>query len=395
LHSTGIMKFLFIESFFQGSHRLFAEGLRACSSHEIDILSMPGENWRWRMLGAALHVAETVPSLEPYDGIIISDLFNLSDFKALIDQPCPPVMVYFHENQITYPQPPGDKGAFQLGIINISTALAADQVVFNSWFHRDAFLEAVPEFLNRGRDFRPGNSARNIKNKSTVLYPGITLKKDKLSFANSQTKPPLIIWNHRWGYDKNCETFVEAIEALEVKGLDFRLAIMGENFGKIPEAFNNFGQQFKSKVLQYGYVTERQEYESWLQKGAIAVSTAIQENYGMSMVEAMIMGCAPLMPDRLAYPEVLPEAFHDHFLYKHKYDLVEKLTALVTDFQNCEPLLDKLAGEMKSFLWPNVVADFDEALKQLASLKKCSRESLRRSENGGQRSEVGSNQFEV
>ncbi|MBW2178284.1 MAG: DUF3524 domain-containing protein, partial [Deltaproteobacteria bacterium] len=126
------MKFLFIETFFQGSHRLFAEGLAACSSHEIDILSMPGENWRWRMLGAAMHMADTVPSLEKYDGLIVSDLFNLTDFKALVNQPCPPVMVYFHENQITYPQPPGDKGAFQLGIINITTALAADQIVFNS-----------------------------------------------------------------------------------------------------------------------------------------------------------------------------------------------------------------------------------------------------------------------
>jgi glycosyltransferase involved in cell wall biosynthesis len=363
------MRFLFIESFFQGSHRLFAEGLRACSSHEIDILSMPGENWRWRMLGAALHVAETVPSLKPYDGVIISDLFNLSDFKALVSQPCPPVMAYFHENQITYPQPPGDKGAFQLGIINISTALAADKVVFNSWFHRNAFLEAVPQFLDRGRDFRPGDSARKITNKSMVLYPGITLEKQKLPFADKHTEPPLIIWNHRWGYDKQCDTFVEAIEALEAKGLDFRLAIMGENFGKIPEAFENLEQRFKSKILHYGYVTDRHAYEGWLQKGAIAVSTALQENYGMSMLEAMIMGCAPLMPDRLAYPEILPEAFHDHFLYKHKYDLVEKLTALVTDIQNCETLLEKLAGKMISFLWPHVVKAYDDGLEQLASLK--------------------------
>ena len=373
------MKFLFIETFFQGSHRLFAEGLSACSSHEIDILSMPGENWRWRMLGAALHVVEAVPSLEPYDGIITSDLFNLSDFKALVGQSCPPVMVYFHENQMTYPQPPGDKGAFQLGIINISTALAADQVVFNSCFHRDAFLKAAPEFIDRGRDFRPGDIAKKIKEKSSVLYPGITLNKERLSFANRQTKPPLIIWNHRWGYDKNCGTFVAAIEALEANGLDFRLALMGENFGKIPEAFEKAGKQFKSKILQYGYVTERQEYESWLQKGAIVVSTAIQENYGMSMAEAMIMGCAPLMPNRLAYPEVLPEAFHDHFLYKHKYDLMDKLTALVADFQSCEPLLDKLAREMRSFLWPNVVAAYDDCLEKLAS-----RKSYR-----GQKSEVG------
>ena len=33
---------------------------------------------------------------------------------------------------MTYPRPPGDKGVFQLGIINITTALVADMVLFNS-----------------------------------------------------------------------------------------------------------------------------------------------------------------------------------------------------------------------------------------------------------------------
>ncbi|MEN8247142.1 MAG: DUF3524 domain-containing protein [Thermodesulfobacteriota bacterium] len=368
------MRFLFIESFFQGSHRLFAEGLAACSSHEIDILSMPGENWRWRMLGAALHAVEAIPSLEPYDGVIVSDLFNLSDFKALVGQPCPPVMVYFHENQITYPQPPGDKGAFQLGIINISTALAADQVLFNSRFHRDAFLKAVPAFLARGRDCRPKNIAEKIQAKSDVLYPGITLDKAMTPQAQKPAGPPLIIWNHRWGYDKNCETFIEAIQALEAGGLDFRLALMGENFGKIPEAFEKARHTFKTKILQYGYVKDRREYESWLQKGAIMVSTAIQENYGMSVVEAMIMGCAPLLPNRLAYPEILPKAYHDLFLYKHTYDLVEKLTDLVADFQRFESAVDRLSRKMRSCLWPNVAAAYDEALAQLASREICSRE---------------------
>ena len=362
------MKFLFIESFFQGSHRLFAEGLSASSSHEIDILSMPGENWRWRMLGAALHAVEAIPPLESYDGVIISDLFNLSDFKALVRQPCPPVMAYFHENQITYPQPPGDKGAFQLGMINITTALAADKVVFNSAFHRDAFLEALPDFLNRGRDFRPGNVCRKILDKSCVVHPGITLHADMIEHAHRQTDPPLIIWNHRWGFDKNGAAFVEAIAALETAGLDFRLALMGENFGKIPEAFETAGQRFKDKIVQYGYVTERREYENWLQKGAIAVSTAIQENYGMSMLEAMIMGCAPMLPNRLAYPEMLPEAFHDRFLYNNRHDLAEKLAALVIDFQRSEPLLDRLAREMRSLLWPNVAAAYDAILEELAGL---------------------------
>ena len=360
------MKFLFIETYYLGSHAHFVQGLSSCSSHDIDVVTMPGENWRWRMLGAALHMVDAVPSLDGYDGIIVTDLFNLADFKALVGQPCPPVLVYFHENQITYPQPPGDKGAFQLGIINITTALAADLVVFNSRTHRQAFLNAVPDFLIRGRDFRPMDVAKNINDKSTVLCPGITLSDDWQGDAEKQIDPPLIIWNHRWGYDKNCELFFEAIRALEDRGINFRLALMGENFGKIPEAFTAARKQFKSKILQYGYVSERRTYENWLKRGALVISTAIQENFGLSVVEAMLMGCLPLLPNRLSYPEILPAAYHEHFLYRNKYDLMEKLFDIMTHYRRYEPLRDHLVEEMKSFLWQNVVAGYDRILVQLA-----------------------------
>ena len=360
------MKFLFIETYYLGSHARFVEGLSAYSSHQIDVVSMPGENWRWRMLGAALHMVDVIPPLDGYDGIIVTDLFNLADFKALVGQPCPPVLVYFHENQLTYPRPPGDKGAFQLGIINITTALAADLVVFNSHTHRDAFLNTVPEFLNKGRDFRPMDVAKKIDDKSTVLYPGITLPTNRQVDAEKYMDPPLIIWNHRWGFDKNCETFFEAIGTLEDRGVDFRLALMGENFGKIPDAFKTARKRFKRKILQYGYVSERREYEKWLKRGAMVISTAIQENFGISVVEAILMGCIPLLPCRLSYPEILPTAFHEHFLYQSKYDLVEKLIDIMTQYSRYEPLRDHLVEEMKSFLWQNVVAGYDRTLEGLA-----------------------------
>ncbi|MBW2570570.1 MAG: DUF3524 domain-containing protein, partial [Deltaproteobacteria bacterium] len=74
------MNYLFIETYFIGSHSLFVNGLSAHSSHDIDIITMRGENWRWRMLGAALHIVDKIPLLEKYDGIIVTDLFNLADF---------------------------------------------------------------------------------------------------------------------------------------------------------------------------------------------------------------------------------------------------------------------------------------------------------------------------
>ena len=210
------------------------------------------------------------------------------------------------------------------------------------------------------------DTAKTIKEKSTVLYPGISLPAYRQVDAEKQTDPPLIIWNHRWGFDKNCEFFFEAILALEDRGIDFRLALMGENFGKIPDAFRTARKRFKDKILQYGYVSERREYEKWLKRGALVISTAIQENFGIAVVEAILMGCIPLLPGRLSYPEILPSAYHEHFLYHNKYDLMQKLFDIMTHYSRYESLRNRLVKEMKSFLWQNVVAGYDRALERLA-----------------------------
>ena len=328
-------------------------------------MAMPGENWRWRMLGAALHIADNIPGLEKYDGIIVTDFFNLADFKALVGSQCPPVLAYFHENQMTYPQPPGDKGAFQLGIINITTALVADMVVFNSKMHKNAFLNAVPEFLKRGRDCGPKGIAEKIREKAEVLYPGITLTFDRDIDVEKQTDPPLIVWNHRWGFDKNCKIFFSALKEIDNMGLDFNLALMGENFGKIPEEFKEAERRFKHRIFQFGYVPLREEYEKWLKRGAIVISTAIQENFGISVIEAILMGCVPLLPDRLSYPEILPKEFHEHFLYKNRRDLVKKLILIISDYKRYEEIQSRLANKMTSFLWKNVINGYDRALERL------------------------------
>jgi glycosyltransferase involved in cell wall biosynthesis len=332
---------------------------------------MPGENFRWRMLGAALYQADRIDAdyaIDTYDGLIVSDLFNLTDFKALMKPKCPPILVYFHENQLTYPQPAGDKSVFMLGMINITTALAADRVVFNSEMHKEAFLKAVPEFLNRGRDFTPMDVAEKIALKSDVLYPGISLLPPLKADLQKRKAPPLIIWNHRWGYDKNHQLFFHVMEIIQERGFDFRLALLGENFGKIPEEFSQAQTIFGDKVVQFGYVPSRDEYVRWLKQGSIVISTAIQENFGMSVIEAMIAGCLPLLPDRLSYPEILPEAFHDRFLYKNKYDLIEKLAAMVSDLKAWEKTRKELAREMEYFLWENVAAGYDRVLEEMTTL---------------------------
>jgi glycosyltransferase involved in cell wall biosynthesis len=256
-----------------------------------------------------------------------------------------------------------------LSMINISTALAADRVAFNSEFHRTAFLTAVPEFLNRAKDCRPTGVAEKIRNKSLVLYPGIDFSPE--TDFQFHEDPPLIIWNHRWGFDKNPKIFFQVLEEIDTLGLDFRLALMGENFGMIPDGFARANEIFKKRIVAFGYVPLRTDYLKHLREGDIIISTAIQENFGMSAIEAMALGCLPLLPDRLAYPEILPEEFHDQCLYKNRHDLREKLTHILADFHAFDETRKTIARKMRPFLWENVINAYDEMLEELGTMRNC------------------------
>ena len=51
--------------------------------------------------------------------------------------------------------------------------------------------------------------------------------------------------------------------------------------------------------------THAKKYLKILSEADIIVSTAIHEFFGISVVEAIAAGAYPLLPKRLAYPEVL------------------------------------------------------------------------------------------
>ena len=361
--------FLFLEPFFGGSHRDFAEGLIAHSQHHIDLLTLPARFWKWRMRGAALYFINQISSLEKYDGLITTDLMSLSDFKALSKGFWPPALVYFHENQLTYPLAPGEHMDYQFGFTDITTALAADRVLFNSRTHCDAFFSRLPGFLKMMPEYRPKWVLDQIRQKSDVMYPGCRFAARTVSAADStRESPPLIIWNHRWEFDKNPDDFFHALDATLESGKEFRLALLGENSQTIPKAFIGARERYGGRVVHYGYAESREKYIKWLRRGSIVISTARQENFGISVVEAIRYGCVPLLPARLVYPEIIPDVFHSRALYKDTHDLVEKLIELLTQYSGFEPMRRKLSAAMGNFAWENLIDRYDEELAKLANL---------------------------
>jgi len=363
------MKFLFLEPFFGGSHRDFACGLRDHSKHDITLLTLPARFWKWRMRGAALHFAREIPALHDYAGLITTDLMSLSDLKMLLGAQLPPTLVYYHENQITYPLAQGETRDVQFGFTDITTALAADRVLFNSQTHFDEFFTALPGFIKLMPELHPLWVIDKIRDKAGILHPGCRFLPGGPDLAEPETSPPLIIWNHRWEFDKNPDDFFAALDAALAKRLEFRLALLGENFQKVPKPFIQAQKRLGERIVCYGFEKSRAAYQQWLLKGAIVISTAHQENFGISMVEAIRHGCLPLLPDRLAYPEILPPAFHDRFLYASQRDLERKLTRLLANYGKFKDCRRPLAAAMETYAWDRMAPRYDEELDKLADLK--------------------------
>ena len=60
--------------------------------------------------------------------------------------------------------------------------------------------------------------------------------------------------------------------------------------------------------MNWGYLQSRADYDRLLGEADVAISTALHDFQGLSVLEAMASGCLALAPDRLAYPEYVPAA---------------------------------------------------------------------------------------
>ena len=361
-------KILFLESFYSGSHKAFADGLVRNSRYKIDILTMPARFWKWRMKGAALYFTEQIKNSENYNLIFTTDLNNISDLKSLLGSKCPPVILYFHENQLAYPLNKNEKLDYHYGLIDLTNALSADCVIFNSNTHRKTFFEKLHLFLNHLPDFVPDWNIDEIRDKSLVIYPGI----EDLVLTKKEDKPgeqmndiPLIIWNNRWEFDKNPEAFFNVLIKLKEESIPFQLALLGGKYKKQPPIFKEAEIILKKEIIHSGYIENFDDYINMLKKGDIVINTANQENYGIAAIEAILSGCRPLLPNRLSYPELIPAEFHSECLYSDEIDLEKKLKRALkgdTVFKQ-NVLIDRMSG----LCWNTIIKDFDDLFHELVN----------------------------
>jgi glycosyltransferase involved in cell wall biosynthesis len=264
------------------------------------------------------------------DVLLAGGMLSLAELVGALPQLARiPRIVYFHENQLSYPVPRGEAPDVHFGFTNLSTALAADRIVFNSRFHREEFLGGIAGFLKPMPDHRPAGLADELRPKCSVVHPGIDC--DELERQRHERegagRPATILWNHRWEFDKQPEVFFRALKELAAEGLPFRVHVVGENFQVKPKPFLDARLALGARIATFGHLARREDYIRVLWDSDIVCSTAIQEFFGIAVMEAVFCGARPLLPRRLVYPELYPAGC----LYGDDEEFTVALQRLVAD----------------------------------------------------------------
>ncbi len=432
---------LFLDPFHGGSHRAFARGWAERSRHRITILDLPPRFWKWRLRGAAFAFAERLERLDamgprPGDGgeadarpsaarrpdawrsdarrasasaqpepdrrrerragwdvVVATSLMDAAAFMATARLDAP-LVVYFHENQLSYPRPPGEPLDHGLALASLSSAAAADAVVFNSRFHRGEFFRGLGEWIARFPEHAPLRAARAIERRTLVIPPGLdweALAPLAAKVRESERRPgagPLILWNHRWEFDKNPGAFFSAMRALAQRGWTYRLALLGENTQFVPKPFLEAREALGPRIVRYGFARTTASYRAWLGRADIVVSTSRQENFGLSVTEAISAGAFPVLPARLSYPEILPAHLHPACLYQDQRDLIARLERLIAHPDELREGRRARSLLMRRYDWSRIAPELDDLVARIsrASSEKKGKKPSSKAARGAARS---------
>lgn len=377
------MQVVLVSGYHGGSHQAWAEGYRNHSAHHVELLTLPARFWKWRMHGGAVTLARrfkhhlTEGGWVAPDLLLFTDMIDVSTFLALVRRSCPntPAALYMHENQLTYPLPDSpDSGPMRrqrgerdlhYAFVNYASMLSADRIYFNSEFHRRELLGELPRFLRHFPEYNELHTVSQLQSKSQVLPVGVDFASLETGVSGPASQlSPLLIWSQRWEYDKNPGQFLKAMNILAQEGLQFRLAVCGENFSKHPEEFDKAHKLLADRIVHWGYAT-REEYARLLWQASATVSTAIHEFFGISILEAMYCQTFTALPDRLSYPEIVPAELHQYCLYGDEEGLLRLLRWAVEHPRSAQEIGKRLARSAAKYAWERIAPLYDAEFERI------------------------------
>ncbi len=356
---------LLLLAYAAASHRHWRSRLQQMfPEFEWTCLSLPPRHFNWTIRGNSLlwGFGQQSALQQHFDLLVATSMVDLSSLRGFVPALATiPTLVYFHENQFSYPAGTQRETNVEPQLVPLYAALCADRIVFNSNYNRSTFLLGAQNLFKRLPDTIPEQVTAHL-DKSCVVPVPVSAARLQPTHPKPQSKYLEVVWNHRWEYDKGVDLLLELCRQIEEHGYPVRLHIAGEQFRSQPTEFQQIDTLLASHASQlqldrgqFGFIADQSSYASLLVSCDVVLSTARHDFQGLAVQEACMHGCTPLAPADLAYPEYLRQEF--------LYQATEALEATATAI--CVHLLRwhaKLA-EGESLPQPDLSAYSMEALR--------------------------------
>ncbi|MBA6412522.1 DUF3524 domain-containing protein [Parahaliea sp. F7430] len=315
------MQALLLSAYDAGSHAYWRRGLELMlPDFQWRSLTLPPRHFSWRVRGNPLYwaIEQRAVLEQPADLLVATSMVDLATLRGLVPALCRlPTLLYFHENQFAYPQGQSQHGLLEAQMVSLYSALAADRIAFNSAYNRDSFLAGCDDLLQRLPDFVPPDVTRSLAQRAEVLAVPLLPERQAVDgqepmwpeVAVQGAAPLRLVWVGRLEYDKGADNLERILQHLERAGLDYQLAVVGQEFRNRPAVFSRIETDYQHRLVHLGWIESALDYQALLQQADMVLSTALHEFQGIAVLEAVRSGCLPVVPRRLAYQELYEAQF--------------------------------------------------------------------------------------
>ncbi len=363
------MKLLIVEPWLGGSHAQWAEDYRMFSVHDVSIVGLPADRWRWRLRGGAAPLADLVrdhiAAAGTPDAVLVSSPLDLSRLLGLlrVELGGVPVAVYQHESQLLYPNAQGVAANDANALCDWFSWLSADAVFFNSDWHRRRVVEELPAFVRRFPDDDHVHYLDPVVASFETLPLGIDLSWASRSEERFDSVGPVVLWPHRWEPDKDPAAFERTVDRLAEIGVAFSLVLAGEAGPLDDERRDRFVQRHRRRVLANGPFA-RADYRRWVCRSDVVVSCAHHDFFGAGIAEGVAAGCVPVVPDALHYPDLLADGAAI-FTYRPG-SFGTRLADVLSDIEPWRAHQHAASAGVRRYDWGVMASVYDRRLEALA-----------------------------
>jgi glycosyltransferase involved in cell wall biosynthesis len=127
-----------------------------------------------------------------------------------------------------------------------------------------------------------------------------------VDWVEPSVRKNVVIFPHRWDPEKRPDVFMSIMDLVWDVRKDFEVVVTTSRpiFRSTDPNLVALIEKARFPITVKSGLTKKQYYQE-LANAKVFVSTTIEENFGYCLLEAMTLGCSPVVPDAYSHPELL------------------------------------------------------------------------------------------